>query len=291
MSSTQKGRQKTKRLTLLLFLISLSIWIYWGNIAIQTTQYSIKNESVPSSLHGFKIVQVSDLHNTEFGKNQNKLLNAIKKESPDIIAITGDLIDSRHTDIGIAMEFVKSAIAIAPVYYVPGNHEARISEYDLLKEQLQQAGVILLNDSYVEIAHKGTFIKLIGVIDPSFEAIGDLYENNIASMYQKLKNLTNANEKTYTILLSHRPELLKAYEASHINLVFSGHAHGGQFRLPLLGGFVAPHQGIFPQYTSGVYEAGQTNMVVSRGLGNSIIPVRFNNRPELVVVTLASLQK
>ena len=101
----------------------------------------------------------------------------------------------------------------------------------------------------------------------------------------KLNNLADT-ESSYIILLSHRPELFESYVSCNIDLVLSGHAHGGQFRLPFIGGLIAPDQGIFPKYDAGLFTNGSTNMIVSRGLGNSIIPIRFNNRPEVIVIEL-----
>ncbi|MEA4849163.1 MAG: metallophosphoesterase [Clostridiaceae bacterium] len=129
MKNKKREKHKMILIVLLAVLIAFSVWIYWGNTSIQTTQVSVSSERVPTSFDGFVIVQISDLHNAEFGNNQSKLLGAVKNSSPDLIVVTGDLIDSRHTDIQKAMKFINGAITIAPVYYVTGNHEARIDEY------------------------------------------------------------------------------------------------------------------------------------------------------------------
>lgn len=265
-------------------IIAFSVWVYWGNTSIQTTQINISSKKIPSSFDGFTIVHISDLHNAEFGNNQSRLLNAVKNASPDLIAITGDLIDSRRTDVAKAMEFISGAVKIAPVYYVTGNHESRTSEYAKLKEQMTKAGVVILNDEGTKIKRGKASIHLLGLNDPDFTETDDAYES-AAMIDAKLKDMLSVSNE-YTILLSHRPELFDVYAANNIDLVLSGHAHGGQFRLPFIGGLVAPNQGLFPKYSEGVYEKNQTKMIVSRGLGNSIIPVRINNRPELVVITL-----
>lgn len=265
-------------------IIAFSVWVYWGNTSIQTTQINISSKKIPSSFDGFTIVHISDLHNAEFGNNQSRLLNAVKNASPDLIAITGDLIDSRRTDVAKAMEFISGAVKIAPVYYVTGNHESRTSEYAKLKEQMTKAGVVILNDEGTKIKRGKASIHLLGLNDPDFTETDDAYES-AAMINAKLKDMLSVSNE-YTILLSHRPELFDVYAANNIDLVLSGHAHGGQFRLPFIGGLVAPNQGLFPKYSEGVYEKNQTKMIVSRGLGNSIIPVRINNRPELVVITL-----
>lgn len=271
---------------LLILVAAFSIWVYWGNTSIQTTQIHIKNERVPASFNGFRIVHVSDLHNAEFGADQSRLLGLVKAASPDLIAITGDLIDSRHTDVDKAMDFITGAVQIAPVYYVTGNHEARTKEYASLEVRMSEAKVFILKDEGIAVESGGESIRLLGVEDPSFTIEGDRLGENAAIIDSKLKNMLSESGE-YTILLSHRPELFEVYAANSIDLVFSGHAHGGQVRLPFVGGLFVPDQGVFPQYSEGVYEKDQTKMVVSRGLGNSIFPVRINNRPELVVITLS----
>lgn len=285
MASTKGKKRRTTLIVFLIIFIAFLIWIYWGNTSIQVIEIGIDSEKIPESFRGFTIVQVSDLHNTEFGESQSRLLNAIKNAAPDLIAVTGDLIDSRHTDMEIAMEFIHGVTEIASVYYVTGNHEARTDEYAELEEQLEKAGVVILNDESMEIEYGNEAIRLMGVNDPDFTAQGDAYAEDAYVMDTKLKAMLT-EDSTYTILLSHRPELFDVYADNYIDLVLSGHAHGGQVRLPFIGGLAAPNQGFFPQYSEGVYENSRTKMVVSRGLGNSIFPIRMNNRPELVVITL-----
>ena len=246
---------------------------------------SISSSHIPAAFSGFRIAQVSDLHNSEFGKNNTELLKLLSESRPDIIAITGDLIDANHTDVGIALGFAQESVRIATTYYVTGNHEAASPQYDTLKAGLEEAGVIVLEDEAVSLERNGETITLFGLGDPDFTVKGDMFGETAAMVSTKLKNLDDG-EGGYTILLSHRPELFETYVDCGIDLVFAGHAHGGQFRLPFIGGLVAPNQGMFPQYDAGLYTDGSTSMVVSRGIGNSIIPFRFNNRPEIVLVEL-----
>lgn len=133
----------------------------------------------------------------------------------------------------------------------------------------------------IQLECNGDTLTFIGLSDPNFTSRSD-----VSSMVETKLNALSLDDSCYTILLSHRPELFDAYVSSGIDLIFSGHAHGGQFRLPLIGGLIAPNQGFFPKYDAGLYSEGKTNMVVSRGIGNSIIPLRFNNRPEVVLVEL-----
>ena len=281
-----KNKKKKRIILLLSSVLALTVWLYWGNISIQTTYTTIEGEKIPEEFNGFTIVQVSDLHNADFGTNQENLLHAVQKASPDIIAVTGDLIDSSHTDVAKAMEFISGAIDIAQVYYVTGNHEAWSDQYAVLKQQLLHAGVVILDNKELWINNGTASIQLLGLSDPDFTGDDASYEIS-AQMSTKLKALRNEDSR-YTVLLSHRPELLEVYAENGIDLVLTGHAHGGQVRLPFVGGLVAPNQGFFPKYTEGIYEKEQTKMLVSRGLGNSVIPLRVNNRPELVVVTLKS---
>ena len=263
----------------------LLIWTVWSNKALMVSTISISSSHIPAAFSGFRIAQVSDLHNSEFGKNNTELLKLLSESRPDIIAITGDLIDANHTDVGIALGFVQESVRIAPTYYVTGNHEAASPQYDTLKAGLEEAGVIVLEDEAVSLERNGETITLLGLGDPDFTVKGDMFGETSAMVSTKLKNLDDG-EGGYTILLSHRPELFETYVNCGTDLVFAGHAHGGQFRLPFIGGLVAPNQGLFPQYDAGLYTDGSTSMVVSRGIGNSIIPFRFNNRPEIVLVEL-----
>ena len=267
-----------------LFLV-LIVWTAWGNTALELNTYTISSRELPEAFEGYRIAQVSDLHNAEFGEGNQRLLDMLREAGPDMIAITGDLIDSRKTNIAVALAFAKEAVKIAPCYYVSGNHEAGVSEYQDLKTGLEAAGVTILDDTQVKIEVSGKSITVIGVDDPSFSA--DYLTGDAAVIDKKLSELA-AEDPGFTILLSHRPELFDTYVDHDIDLVLSGHAHGGQFRLPLIGGLVAPNQGLFPKYDAGLYSEEYTNMIVSCGLGNSIIPFRFNNRPEVVLIELKS---
>ena len=266
-------------------LLILIVWIAWGNAALELNTYTISSRGLPDAFDGYRIAQVSDLHNAEFGDGNQRLLDMLREAEPDMIAITGDLIDSRKTNIAVALAFAEEAVRIAPCYYVSGNHEARVPEYRELKAGLEAAGVTVLDDARVEIEISGKSITIIGVNDPSF--LADYLTSDAAVMDRKLSELPS-EDAGFTILLSHRPELFDTYAAHNMDLVLTGHAHGGQFRLPLIGGLIAPNQGLFPKYDDGLYSEGNTNMIVSRGLGNSILPFRFNNRPEVVLIELKS---
>lgn len=272
----------------LLSVIILSCILIYEDKNLELNTYKICSEDLPSEFDGFRIVHVSDLHNANFGKDNEKLIDMISEAQPDIIAITGDVVDSRRTDIDISVEFVKQVMKIAPCYYVTGNHEARIGdEYSLLEEKLKKAGVIILDDEVAFIERFGALIEIMGLKDPTFSVSGTT-EMEAETVAEKLKSLENS-ESCFTLLLSHKPEFFDIYVENDIDLVLSGHAHGGQFRFPFLGGIIAPGQGIFPKYDAGLFEKNSTNMIVSRGIGNSIIPLRINNRPEIILIELQSV--
>ena len=261
---------------------ALLIWLLWANSSPAATQVTVASGALPEAFEGFKIAHVSDLHNAVFGRKNEKLLSLIRAAEPDIIAITGDLIDSRHTDIDSALAFVEAAAEIAPVYYVTGNHESRL-DFDAIEPRLIAAGARVLRNEAEDIGRGGERIRLAGIDDPSFIRTGETAEERAAAELEQLGD----GGGTFTVLLAHRPELVEVYAEYGAGLVLSGHAHGGQVRLPLLGGLYAPGQGLLPEYDSGLYSLGETQMVVSRGLGNSVAPLRVNNRPELVIVTLS----
>ncbi len=277
-------KKSVKWLVILPLALLVILWTVWGNTALETTRIQIVSERIPASFDGWRIAQVSDLHNAEFGEENGDLLKLLQAEQPDMIALTGDLVDSVHTDMDRAVKFAGEAAQIAPCYFVTGNHEARLKEqYEELEQRLEEIGVTVLRDEAVNLEREGGSIQLIGLDDPRFEEQDEELEDSLAYFEEKLSAMELAD--SYRILLSHRPETFGAYVSQQIDLVLTGHAHGGQFRLPVIGGVIAPNQGLFPKYDAGLYTEGKTNMIVSRGLGNSVLPFRLNNRPEVVIVT------
>lgn len=269
----KKNSKKKKLIICLLSAAVLLMFCFWQNNMITVSEYSYISPKVTADLDGFRIVHISDLHNKGFGKDQKRILKKIREFAPDIIVITGDIVDSNHTNIQRALDFAVGAVEIAPVYYVTGNHEKWLEdeEYDELMSGLDNAGVIRL-DNESEVIEKG---------NSSFVLYG-LDDDNLCD--DTLKNM-NADSKELNVLLAHEPQYITEYALNGADLAFSGHAHGGQFILPFIGGIIAPDQGFFPEYTEGVHTSAQMSMVISRGLGNSVIPVRLFNYPEIVCVT------
>lgn len=280
--------KKNKKRIWLFFLVVIvigSIWIAWGNTALELNEYQINSDKLPASFRGFRIAQISDLHNAKMGKNNENLLKRLEEAKPDIIVITGDSIDSYHTDVEVSLQFMEKAVSIAPCYYVTGNHEARLSRevYLDFEEKIEGYGIEVLHDEAILLERDGEHLAIAGVDDPSFSSKHNgIRYSNMSNYIQELFD----EDEGFQILLSHRPELFDDYVDAGVELVFSGHAHGGQFRLPFIGGLVAPNQGLFPEYDAGLFSEEGTNMIVSRGIGNSIFPIRFNNRPEIIVVEL-----
>jgi predicted MPP superfamily phosphohydrolase len=280
--NSRAGRKKEtmKHKTLIIIFITgvlIILFLLWQNNSIVSTEYLYKTSKISSHFDGYKIAQVSDLHNKEFGKNQRRLIAKLRKANPDIIVLTGDQIDSRKTKIDIAFEFVQEALKIAPVYYISGNHEAWLStkDWDKLMGGLMPLGATPMDNRVIEITKAGEFgFYLLGLSDSHL------------SDYTLTNQNSNLPGDRLQILLAHEPQYLENYSLGGVDLVLSGHAHGGQFRIPGLGGLVAPGQGFFPKYTSGPYQVGNTTMIVSRGLGNSIIPIRIFNRPQIIIVKL-----
>ena len=269
-----------------LFAIVFFIFSIWQNNSIVISSFNYSSSDITKGFDNFKIVQISDLHNKVFGKEQSKLLQKVESLSPDIIVITGDMVDRRRYNLEDAMYFIDSAVKIAPIYYVSGNHEAWSNKYFEVREELIKAGVNVIDDERIEIKKSNSTINILGLSDPAFSTSSYLDGTDTSKMEEVL--LSWSRIQGVKILLSHRPELFDLYTSNNIDLVFSGHAHGGQIRIPFIGGLIAPNQGFFPKYTSGSYTMDKTTMFVSRGLGNSLFPIRIFNRPEVILVTLKS---
>lgn len=279
--------KKIKRglLYLLFVLVLLVGFFHFQNNSIVTTQYNFSSDKVPQNFSGYKIVQLSDLHSKSFGNNQSDLVKKVKKVKPDLIVFTGDLIDSDRYDEKTSLTLMEKLVQIAPVYYVTGNHEWWSGKFDSLEDKLKDTGVQVMRNTVEEIIIENDKIQIIGIDDPA--KVSESYAERAIAEEDIMNSIKGPEEGVnFKILLSHRPELFSLYIQYEFDIVFAGHAHGGQVRIPFVGGLVAPNQGLFPEYISGMHEVENTTMIVNRGLGNSIIPLRVFNRPEIVVVAL-----
>jgi len=242
----------------------------------ETTIFEPKFATLPTQFDGFCVVHIADLHNFDY---KGALELEITKHSPDIIFITGDSVHHENCYEN-TLQLIRTISNVAPVYFVTGNHEGRFKSYPDLRKQLQDAEAIVLENESVMLSRDDSQIALIGIHDPKFFENKNDFKNELAE-------LVNLHKDDFKILLSHRPEHFKLYNKMGYDLVFAGHAHGGQVRFPWIGALFAPGQGLFPKYVNGLCSDGKCNMVVSRGLGQTrkTLP-RICNKPELQIVRL-----
>lgn len=288
------NKTMSKILIVFFVLLGLALYVNWSNKSLVVTRYQYKSKQVPEQFDGFRVTQISDLQSELFGKHQKNLLNATAETKPDIIVFTGDLLDRNHTNYEVSLTAIRGLVKIAPVYYVNGNHELALPEQRMREfyEELRQMGVTILFDETAVLTRDGQQIYLLGISEYT------LYEskeatNRTSTAYDPsvindmIDHLTkDLAKKDLTVMLAHEPQFLDTYAHEKVDLIFAGHAHGGQIRLPFTEGLFAPGQGTMPKLTSGMHERDHTTMVISRGLGNSVFPFRFLNRPEIVVVDL-----
>ncbi len=254
-------RPRKKRrlwLFLALLLLLLSAELYRSNFMIQAEAYSISG--APAGFSGYRIVQLSDLHARQLGKNHEKLLAAVAAQAPDLIVITGDLID-RDGQLPDLVPLLRGLRALAPVYYVTGNHECSTTQLPELLTLMEQLDITALCNSYVSLERGGDSIILAGVEDPNGRADMLTPEALLAEIRAQ------AGEDAFVVLLAHRYDLAERYAAAGADLILSGHAHGGLVRLPFTDGLIGPGHDLLPAHTSGLYRlAGGSQLVVSRGL-------------------------
>ena len=269
-------------------------FLYWQDNDLTVSRYDVEVEKLPEGFDGFKIIQLSDLHNKQFGKGQKRLVKKVRELSPDMIVLTGDLADKCRTkgnDFTAAKELCEELVKIAPCYAVMGNHETEKGRVKAMSKLLDKCGVEVMHNRVLRIEKGKDAISLIGICDirENWDRYGKTEGNKAHA--KKAEALCKKADTECRILLSHRPHLIDIYENCGAGIVMSGHAHGGQVRLPIVGGLFAPQQGVFPKYTNGVHRLKNTKLIISRGLGNSRFPFRVFNRPEIVSVSLKTFSK
>ena len=261
--------RKIALVVIVVLITILSVWNAWANAKLELNVITIREKNLPGDFDGFRIAHISDFHSTSHMIDD--VVALLKEAKPDIICITGDLIDSRSKNADAALELVEKIVGIAQCYFVAGNHEFLVDRrlLDTLLDGIANMGVILVMDDE-EILKKGdSEVSLAGYFWNERETIEYI-----------------SDFEGYRILMSHYPEDVKYFLKGEYDLVLSGHTHGGQIRLPLIGGLYAPGQGVFPIYDGGHYSVGELDLVVNRGIGNSTMPLRFNNPPEVILVEL-----
>ena len=271
------------------------------NHSLELTGYKYKSDKIPDEFDGFRIIHLSDMHNCVYGNEADDLIRKVKNNKPDIIVITGDSFDSRRRQYFDSLDIIKKLTSVAPVYLVTGNHEELSPDLkEIFLSQTENNGVEFLDCKTEEIKRGNSSIYLSGIRDFTSSAIEmgllrKALDKNLDceeldamkdAFRKKLTSFSAEKPDGFNILLSHRPEMNDAYSENDFDLVFCGHAHGGQFRIPPVGAIYSPGQGFLPKYSEGPHLFGNTTMIVSRGLGNSSFPIRINNRPEIVVCEL-----
>lgn len=269
----------------------IGAYLYLENTFLKKTEYTIYSKKLPKAFDGFKIAQISDVHNTRSRDIKKSIVKHLDEAAVDITVITGDLFDSRRTNLTPVIELMDMIKGLSIMYYIPGNHESRKPDvYNALKTTLySDYNVKTLDNKREKLQRNNSHIYLYGLRDCDFymeeQYVKDAFDEQKKITEKTVRNL-RIDMSRFSILLAHRPEFFDVYSKSGANLILSGHAHGGQIRIPFVGGLVAPNQGYFPKLTSGVHEKNKAQMVISRGIGNSVFPFRINNRPELVIITL-----
>lgn len=280
-----------KMQTVLIIIIVLLFLVCFGSVIynynnIEVSEYDYKSEKVPQSFNGYKILQLSDLHSYQFGEDNKNLIEIIDKINPDIIVVTGDMVDNSDKKFTVCLELMKKLAQKYDVYYTFGNHEVAFvgEKYVNLVTDLKSTGINLLMNEKAEIYKGNEKINIYGMFYNAKYYLKFAKEYVNFDMLNSLIPERNNNE--FNILLAHNPLDFKFLSQMNVDLIFSGHVHGGVVRLPFLGGLLSPTASLFPKYTKGVYSLGESKMVVSAGLGLGTIPFRIYNTPNLVVTTL-----
>lgn len=276
-------KRRLPRAAMALFFLAVlaACFVRWDNTALQVTYFDPVFSDLPEGFDGCRAVVLGDLHTAYFGGDNRDLLEAVRAEAPECILLVGDLLDSFHdVPADYAAAVAGGLSAIAPTYYVTGNHEWAIGHVPELKETLAEHGVTVLSNQFLQLERNGSAIVLAGVDDPNGYADQKTPEEVAAEVYA-------ACGDPFWILLAHRNNYFpERYSLLGADLVVSGHGHGGLVRLPFTDGLISVERTLFPSYTAGLYEENGSTLFVTRGLGNSGSTFRLFNRPEVAVVTL-----
>ena len=284
-------RRRRRRTLLWLVILAVAVlagiqWFRWQCWGVETNITQVELSGLPTEFDGLRIAHLSDLHGHEYGENSEMLIAMVAEQQPDIIVLTGDLIDQENQLVMIPA-LAKGLAAIAPTYYITGNHEWSLgtSVVKTLKALLEDCGVTVLSNQYEVLERNGAAVMLAGIDDPNGYADQKTPEELYAQIAEEQPGL-------FTILLAHRNDRFDQYAAAGYDLVLSGHAHGGIVRLPFTDGLLGTDRNLFPTRTAGIYTLGNSTLFVSRGLGNNTVPTkgfRLFNRPDLAVLELKAI--
>ncbi len=259
--------------------LALASYLVYEVETIRVVRYTVPVSNLPPAFEGFTILHLSDLHQKEFGTRQKRLLELIGHQRFDVVAITGDLLIQQHPDVQPALDLLKGLPPV-PIFFVNGNNEwgAVWQKKYTITRRLGTAGAMVLANRSVPVSRGGDHVWIAGVDDPTNQL--DRLDRAMAG----------ADDGATVILLAHSPAIFSKAVRAGVNLLLSGHTHGGQIRLPAVGAIWGPGLGLFPAWDYGEFRKGMTTMIVNGGLGESIIPVRINMQPEIVLVTLVREQ-
>lgn len=271
-------RRKTAALLVLTALLAAG-FLLWGNCSLQTTETALVSPALPPAFDGLRIVELADLHGRVFGRGSRCLLAAVRRAEPDLICIDGDLFDE-HTDLAMLPPLLRGLCAIAPVYYVTGNHEWRVPGLRGILAQMRACGVTVLQDDWRVLRRGEDALVLAGTDDPC----GPAERKTPAELIADIR--ADAGEAAFLLLLAHRNDQLPQWSALGVQAVLAGHCHGGVVRLPFVGGLFGTDRRLFPAWDAGLYRQGETALYVSRGLGYTNVHFRLFNRPEVAVIVL-----
>ena len=271
-------RRKTAVLLVLTALLAAG-FLLWGNCSLQTTETALVSPALPPAFDGLRIVELADLHGRVFGRGSRRLLAAVHRAEPDLICIDGDLFDE-HTDLAMLPPLLRGLCAIAPVYYVTGNHEWRVPGLRGILAQMRACGVTVLQDDWRVLRRGEDALIVAGTDDPC----GPAERKTPAELIADIR--AEAGEAAFLLLLAHRNDQLPQWSALGEQAVLAGHCHGGVVRLPFVGGLFGTDRRLFPAWDAGLYRQGETALYVSRGLGYTNVHFRLFNRPEVAVIVL-----
>ena len=271
-------RRKTAVLLVLTALLAAG-FLLWGNCSLQTTETALVSPALPPAFDGLRIVELADLHGRVFGRGSRRLLAAVRRAEPDLICIDGDLFDE-HTDLAMLPPLLRGLCAIAPVYYVTGNHEWRVRGLRGIVAQMRACGVTVLQDDWRVLRRGEDALIVAGTDDPC----GPAERKTPAELIADIR--AEAGEAAFLLLLAHRNDQLPQWSALGVQAVLAGHCHGGVVRLPFVGGLFGTDRRLFPAWDAGLYRQGETALYVSRGLGYTNVHFRLFNRPEVAVIVL-----
>ena len=277
--SDARRRTRRRRAIVLVLVVVLAGWLYWQQNGLSTETEIVKG--APEGFSGFRIAILADLHGKEFGSDNRRLLAFVEDLHPDLIAIPGDLIHEPE-QLEMVPALARGLAAIAPSYYVTGNHEWASGTVQEVESLLESCGVTVLSNTYERLTRGGSSLALLGAEDLN----GYADQKTVGELAEEVRR--EQGEAVYTLLLSHRNNEYPRYAAAGIDLTLAGHGHGGIIRLPGTDGLVGPGRTLWPDHTAGRYDLSQGQMVVSRGLGSKFPQFRLFNRPDIPLVVLNS---